>query len=1286
MSSKKWIFFLVLSISAQPLNINQFKINFFEQSKKLYYVNAMNNENGDIYFEFWGEESSTRYFIGKSFLTEEVLKINGNEICEIKANSNWNYHESIIIKYNDDINILSMNSKNIDYINLKDEFISSKLTTELIGNHNGLPSYKSCLIKLQDGNYLSSIILKDTFYHNIYMTIFNVASNNINSFETIKQKSTLIDYTNSTTCFQTESSYIQCSFNALTFFNSDSFSVGIYDLNLQEKETVHFGYFHDYSFTKIFHIKGEIGAYIFFDKDDNDVPKLFIKKLNDNKNNLDNVLSSVDYIVLNNNGRYELNCGLFFSDAIKINDLKFVVFLTIKNDVNDILICLCDFNDNYSSIRIRYYSLNMENINIKIEVNLKAFVFKDYFGLLFYDSISEYPGYLFFNYPKIISESKIEYRKIKFEIVKNPPFSTFTFSEHLELINIIFTGQIKIKIINFPSSSISSIKIKTSTEDISQGNIIDFNETLIFEPNITDIIPGIYILQFYPIFVENESSKELYGNNQEGDFENIEIITNSIFYLIYIVKCDNNKLLYNKNNNENYCLDSCIYDSKTLYQDETENFCYDNCSEAINGNIYKFNNKCVSHCPQNYFLDENNECILNETLSETISISDREINISSKISDNLIINIDNNLEECNVNEEALINDYKIKGGTIEFKELKECSLIYYCYSSNSDISQLMDSNPHLIFIDFKECKNSLINKNIIEENSEILILGKQKLIPPKKSLMENFEYEIYNINGNKIEDISPCLTSKLDISTPINNKKDLDTAISLFEQGYDIFNLSSSFYYDICLSANINGNDLTLNLRQNEIMPKNNSICSENCVYNGVDLTTKRISCLCNFNYTQKNGANKVNNKEKVDENFFSYIFGMINYKIIVCHKLLLNKENFDYNFGFYVGIGILIIIIILCIIYYCKGKKSIRIQYLHYAPELNNDLLSINLNNNSKRVAHNIFNEINRNNILNMERNNIKATKTFINKKKRFKYTFNLNRINEENIQNINLIKKENIKHINKININSDTDKKNSPHFENSNEYIIRITKNNNTKNMEQINNKKEHNDDKIDYNELTYFQAIKKDERNLAQIFISYFRNKFEIIQILFFPKEFSHKSLTLSLYLYELLLDLSFNALLFSDEVISQKYYNNGNLLFITSQILSISSNIISCFIVYITSNLINYYSTLEAAKQETKSQKKFYDIFIRISWFIYLKITIFYIIIFISGIFCAYYLFIFCAIFKKIQKNLFLNYLIGILWSLLYKVIASILSTILRKISIYGKFKRLYFVSKYIDENI
>ena len=199
--------------------------------------------------------------------------------------------------------------------------------------------------------------------------------------------------------------------------------------------------------------------------------------------------------------------------------------------------------------------------------------------------------------------------------------------------------------------------------------------------------------------------------------------------------------------------------------------------------------------------------------------------MSSIITDNSIINTENNLDGCYANEKDLIDNYKIKGGILEVKELKHCDLIYYCYSSNSNMNELMDINPKLIFIDFKECKNSLINKNIISENSEILIIGKQKLFNQKKSSIENFEYEIYDNSGIKIEDISPCLTSKLEISTPIGNKKNLDTAISLFNQGYDIFNLSSSFYYDICLSANINNNDLTLSLRKNEIMPKNGSIC-----------------------------------------------------------------------------------------------------------------------------------------------------------------------------------------------------------------------------------------------------------------------------------------------------------------------------------------------------------------------------------------------------------------------------------------------------------------------------
>ena len=62
----------------------------------------------------------------------------------------------------------------------------------------------------------------------------------------------------------------------------------------------------------------------------------------------------------------------------------------------------------------------------------------------------------------------------------------------------------------------------------------------------------------------------------------------------------------------------------------------------------------------------------------------------------------------------------------------------------------------------------------------------------------------------------------------------------------------------------------------------------------------------------------------------------MINYQIFLCYKLIFNFNNYFYNFGFYVGFSILIMIIILLFVYFCKGKNSIKIQYLHNEPKMN--------------------------------------------------------------------------------------------------------------------------------------------------------------------------------------------------------------------------------------------------------------------------------------------------------------------------------------------------------------
>ena len=71
-----FIFFIINIYSA---DISSFHVNYFKKNTKLYYVNAMNNVKRNIYFEFWGENDNTIYYIGKNYLTEEPILFNNNQ-------------------------------------------------------------------------------------------------------------------------------------------------------------------------------------------------------------------------------------------------------------------------------------------------------------------------------------------------------------------------------------------------------------------------------------------------------------------------------------------------------------------------------------------------------------------------------------------------------------------------------------------------------------------------------------------------------------------------------------------------------------------------------------------------------------------------------------------------------------------------------------------------------------------------------------------------------------------------------------------------------------------------------------------------------------------------------------------------------------------------------------------------------------------------------------------------------------------------------------------------------
>ena len=644
--------------------------------------------------------------------------------------------------------------------------------------------------------------------------------------------------------------------------------------------------------------------------------------------------------------------------------------------------------------------------------------------------------------------------------------------------------------------------------------------------------------------------------------------------------------------------------------------------------------------------------------------------------------IDNTQLVINNDINSIIENY-IKNGKdseLEVKLINNDTIISF-YSTQSDLDTLIDLNPNLTYVNLKDCKNLLISENKLEEKSELLILGIETKNNEEDSITNIFSYEIYTTTGEKITDLSVCQNSNIEISSPVTN---LDTinyneALILFEQGYDIYNLSSDFYYDYCLSAYINGSDLTLSIRQQEIYP-NISLCQDDCTYNGFDLENKRVNCICNSN-SEKNNNNE-NFKEEAEQNFFIYIIDMINYQIFTCFDNIFNIKNYFYNFGFYIGFCLVLVILVSMLVFLFYGKKNIKLEYLHKEPNMKK-IKEIEENFNKNFETKNIIPD------KETKFKRIRKASTNVKTLRKKKY-FTIHGLVSNPIKNKKSKKKLKFKKRKpktSVDINlkisgEDIDSKQKYILDISNDNYKRyILSNRVIINTSSTEKKNLENDE---YNELPYFEAFENDKRNAIKTFLSYFYLKLKTIQILFYKKEFTHMSLTLSFYFFEILLDLTINSLLFSDDVISQKYFNNGELLFITTNMLYISSNIISYIILLFTEKLINYNLILEEINKQIKCTKDYYKIYIKLICCFNLKISIFYFIILLLGIFCTYYLFIFCAIFKQIQKNLFINYIIGSLWSLGFTVFICLFVTITRKIAIKYKIKRLYIISKYIDD--
>ena len=423
------------------------------------------------------------------------------------------------------------------------------------------------------------------FCYQEHFSIFNFSKNNLYGFDEKYNIEETLSYINSTQCFQTDKEFIECIITSLS--SNNYFVIRTFDTYLNKiEDDISIAEIDKESFIKIFHIKEEIGGYIYFDKYSNQ-PRIQIRNLIIDKIVKLNNKFGFDYIELNGGGLYSLSNKLSLSDAIKINDQSLSVILTTE-DFSNIIIILFNIYDNDNSIKLRYFKIDFSFRNIIIDVNICGFLFNGNIGLAFYDSNSKYPGYMIFGSPNVTATNKL----ILFENNNNE--YTFSLKDNIEISNNIFGYKLnKIKITSFIDSDLSGIYLSSflNNSPIIKNQELEINDKIIFTEKETGGNIGTYILDLiikieeldYDEYESLIDAEFHYGNEQKLFYEP-KIFDSKIIKIYYIIdKICNNTFHRELNTGEKIC-----------YED---NFCH-------NKN-YKYyiedKNECMTNCPPNYY-------------------------------------------------------------------------------------------------------------------------------------------------------------------------------------------------------------------------------------------------------------------------------------------------------------------------------------------------------------------------------------------------------------------------------------------------------------------------------------------------------------------------------------------------------------------------------------------------------------------------------------------------------------------------------------------------------------
>ena len=212
-----------------------------------------------------------------------------------------------------------------------------------------------------------------------------------------------------------------------------------------------------------------------------------------------------------------------------------------------------------------------------------------------------------------------------------------------------------------------------------------------------------------------------------------------------------------------------------------------------------------------------------------------------------------------------------------------------------------------------------------------------------------------------------------------------------------------------------------------------------------------------------------------------------------------------------------------------------------------------------------------------------------------------------------------------------------------------------------------------------MDYEEAIIYDKRSYIKMYWSSLVDSQIILDTFFTDSNLNLFIIKLSFFVSIFEINFFLNALFYTDEYISDAYHNNGVLDFVSGLPKSIYSFLATLLLSNLLKMLSNSKSELMKLMRENYKNKEYLALINAKLKKLKIKLIIYFIIVFILGLFFWYYVSAFCAVYRYSQKYWFYGFLESFGMDFLMAFITCLFLSLLKFIAIRKKIKCLFTLS-------